>query len=353
MMHRGLSVLLLVAAPVAAGAAPQAVVPPLHAGKDITEAARAGFDDRLRKALAGKVEVLAPDATKQALSKAGAEKGCEDAACAEKLAKASGARFVVLANVQNEEEIYKVTVAVFDAAQDKITSTQNKSCELCAVNEVNGTIDGVVAALVPALSAPEPAKEPPPPPPKVDKRVQLQVRSEPSGAKVVLDGLPAGETPLTTQVDTGGHTLTLDKDGYQSEMRAVTVQEGGLEVDVPLKVVAEPSAALAQATEPAHTPSYRPWGWGLTLGGVLAAGAGSYLIVLDGKVTCKDGRGRADCPNVYNTKVPGMAVMGGGAAALGIGLTMLILDPGGVPSAGAATVQPTAGGALLDWSGVY
>lgn len=340
---------LAILTPLAATAAPKAVVPPLRAGADISEAVRAGFEKKLRESLAAHVEVVGAEPTRAALAEAGAEKGCEDAACARKVAGASGARFVVIGHVLNEAEIYKVTVAVFDAAHDKIVRTEKKSCELCAVAEVNGTIDAVVAALGEILKAPPPEKPEKAP---ADGRVALVVRSEPPGARVAIDGEPAGTTPVTVRVETGGHTVTLAKEGYLDEERAVTVGEKGLELDVPLRVVAEPAAALATATvePPARTGSYLPWGWGLTLGGAAAAGAGTFLILLDGEITCED-RGREACPTVYNTKGGGIAALGIGAAALGVGITLLVLDPGDVPVGGEATLQPTAGGgALLNWS---
>jgi hypothetical protein len=360
MKHRGLPVLLLVVtAPLAAGAAgPQALVPPLRTGAGVNDADRAEFDKKLRAALGTRVEVLPADATKKATEKAGVGNVCEDAACARKLADASGARFVVLAHVANEEEIYKVTGAVFDAANDKITGTVNKSCELCAAREVGGTIDAVVAELSTALAAPAPAKAAPPPPPvaKVEK-ADVKVTSDPPGAKVTIDGQPAGETPLKTQLDIGGHTVVVAKDGYDSEERAITLDTAGLDVEVALKAtggelpVAVVTAPPAEPVE--HTGSYAPWGWGLTLGGALASGAGAFLIALDGEVTCNDGRGRSECPNVYDTKVPGMIALGGGAAAIGVGITLLILDPGGVPVTPETTVQPTAGGAIFNWGRAF
>ncbi len=352
MKHRGLPVLLLVVTtPLAAGAAgPQALVPPLRTGPGIPDADRAEFDKKLRAALGTRVEVLSADAAKKATEKAGVGAACEDAACARKLADASGARFVVLTHVANEAEIYKVTGAVFDAANDKITGNVNKSCELCAVGEVGGTIDAVVADLATALAAPAPAKAAPTPAPVAKaEKADVKVTSEPPGARVTIDGQPAGETPLKTQLDVGGHTVVVVKDGFVAEERAITLDTAGLDVEVKLKPTAEAIAAAPVVETTERSGSYAPWGWGLTLGGALATGAGAFLIALDGEVTCNDGRGRSECPNVYNTKVPGMIALGGGAAAIGVGITLLILDPGGVPVNPQTTVEPTAGGAIFNW----
>ncbi|WP_010476896.1 protein kinase domain-containing protein [Thermococcus zilligii] len=51
----------------------------------------------------------------------------------------------------------------------------------------------------------------------------LTIQSNPSGAKVILDGSYAGETPLTIQVPPGTHSIILIKDGYQEYRTTITL----------------------------------------------------------------------------------------------------------------------------------
>lgn len=52
------------------------------------------------------------------------------------------------------------------------------------------------------------------------KKGDLTVRSTPSGAQVEVDGLPAGKTPLVTEVKRKeNHTVIIRKEGYLEETR--------------------------------------------------------------------------------------------------------------------------------------
>jgi outer membrane receptor for ferrienterochelin and colicins len=54
----------------------------------------------------------------------------------------------------------------------------------------------------------------------------LTVMTEPPGATVWVDGKPAGATPLSVEVHGGAHTLTIHRDGYAAETRAVQPRFG-------------------------------------------------------------------------------------------------------------------------------
>jgi len=58
-----------------------------------------------------------------------------------------------------------------------------------------------------------------------NRAAPITVRSIPDGAKVAIDGAPAGATPLSTTIRGGAHKITVDKDG-QTDARDVTVEFG-------------------------------------------------------------------------------------------------------------------------------
>jgi hypothetical protein len=358
---------LLLAPPVFAQDATIAA-PPL-AVTGVPSAVGATFDAELRKLLSGKGKLLAAEAG----SKSGVDGTCMAADCGKKLAEAAGARFALTGTVVNNDEIYTVELSLYDAANDKQT-TAKQVCELCGADDVKGSVAKAVKALAPALAAKAPPKKaPPPPPPPAESKVSMQVESVPDGADVLLDEEKVGQTPIALQVKPGKHTVVVRKQGYLDATRQVSALDQTIKLKVtlvldptagaavvpppvapPLEQPAAPPAAV-EAKAPVDTSGFTGVGWGLTVGGALMAGAGVWLVILDGEITCTDGRGRRECPNVYNTKGIGIPALGVGAAALGSGITLLIIDAlrEDAPAA-APTVAPTAdGGALLQWSGRF
>jgi hypothetical protein len=88
------------------------------------------------------------------------------------------------------------------------------------------------------------------------------------------------------------------------------------------------------------------WGVIKYLTGVVGLGAaatGGTLLYLDGR--CKSGSDVVNCPDLYNTDVPGWALLGGGAVVLGLAVYMFVTDTVVVPEQ-AVTVVPTDGGAM-------
>lgn len=334
---------------------PDAASPEIRVGGGISDAIRGKFDKALRKALSKQLKLLDEKATAEGLkaAKLTAEQ-CSDPKCGAALTEATKARFAVMGHVTSEDEIYKVTVVVYDGALKKITGTQAESCELCAVGEVVSiTIPKAVSGVGDALKAPAPKK------PAADGPKDVQVQTTPPGADVYLGEVFMGKTPMTLKLKPGEHLLKLSKAGFEPEDVTVKVKAEGsapTTVEVPLKVVAETNSALARSgSELDRTDSYAEYGWGSIIGGTLLVAGGIWLIDLDGDVTCTDGRGRTECPNVYDTRWAGAGALGVGAAALGVGISLLVLDPGGVPTEPAPSISPTANGkgAMFSWGGRF
>ncbi|MCA9557825.1 MAG: PEGA domain-containing protein, partial [Myxococcales bacterium] len=312
--------------------------PPL-AVSGVPSAVGATFDAELRKSLSGKGKLLAAEAG----SKSGVDGTCKATDCGKKLALAAGARFALTGTVVNNDEIYTVELSLYDAANDKQTKAK-QVCELCGADDVKGSVAKAVKALTPALAAKAPPpKAPPPPPPPEENKVSMQVESVPDGADVLLDEKKVGQTPIGLQVKPGKHTVVVRKQGYLDATRQVSALDQTIKLMVTLVLYPTSGAAVppplppppaqpaspppaAEAKAPVDTSGFTGVGWGLTVGGALAAGAGVWLVILDGEITCTDGRGRRECPNVYNTKGIGIPALGIGAAALGSGITLLIID---------------------------
>lgn len=294
------------------------------------------FEQKLRDAVKAYATVGEPGAAEKA-----APAACSDSACLKKVATAAKVRFVVSGQVSNADDIYKVSLTLYDDAIDKVVDA-SQECELCAAEEVDKSISSAVDSFKAAFAAPMP---PPPAPeaPKPPPMTELSMTSDPSGAAIALDGKPAGVTPFKAPVARGKHKVTLSKAGYVTETHEFEVGDRPSSQEFLLQVLAgavapgsEPAAGTA-APGPAVAPAnHRTAGIILAVVGAVALGAGGYFINLDGQVTCPD-KGRKECPDVYTTKWVGAAAMTVGGLVLGSGATLLIL-----PSIDAAPAPATA-----------
>lgn len=357
--------LMLVCAPIGGQAAEpdRLVVLPVKMG-GLPGDVGSGYEQHLRTVAAKETSVV----DRKTAAKAGAKAECKAAACWKKVATAAKARFILSGSVTAADEIYNVELWLYDAANDR-SSKGIGICELCAATEVNGTIDNAFAELSDALSAARPKVEPEAV--VATGKPLLEVSTTPPGASVLLDGTDIGTTPLKVEVEVGKHIVVVAKEGFVAEERTITAmgknaQKEPLMIDITLKGEEQPPPPpptdAPAAPEPVDPGSggYSKLGWGLTIGGAVLVGAGAFLIHLDGQVTCDDGRGRTECPNVYDTRGMGATSLGIGAALVGSGITLLIVDPGeggrgdaedgGAERPGSeAGITPTLGGAVLNW----
>lgn len=158
----------------------------------------------------------------------------------------------------------------------------------------------------------------------------ILVTSEPSGAKIYLDGVYQGETmsgqayPIT-DVSTGIHSLILELDGYPDYKTSVSIVEGGSPVEINA-VMGESPAVTTGSIHITSTPSgatiylddiYEGAITPYTLSGV-SAGEHTVTLRLEG----------------YSDGISKVTVTGGEVEQLSIGLA-----PG---SSSGGTVQPTS-----------
>jgi hypothetical protein len=79
--------------------------------------------------------------------------------------------------------------------------------------------------------------------PKVVSAGQLTVRTEPAGARISVDGLPLGRTPVTVELAPGQHSVTLESD-LGSVTQTVTI-EAGVPASLVVPLGATPGAVLS------------------------------------------------------------------------------------------------------------
>jgi hypothetical protein len=79
-------------------------------------------------------------------------------------------------------------------------------------------------AVTPDAPAPTTPTAPEPPAPEAPATVALNVHSQPAGARVLLDGVEAGVTPLSVPFNVGTQTeVRVEKTGYEAQHTRVTL----------------------------------------------------------------------------------------------------------------------------------
>jgi hypothetical protein len=69
----------------------------------------------------------------------------------------------------------------------------------------------------------------------------VSIKSIPDGAEITVDGKYVGSTPSTLQLTSGDHMISIEKSGYKSWQRTISVTPGGsVSVDATLEKIPEP-----------------------------------------------------------------------------------------------------------------
>jgi hypothetical protein len=251
--------------PAWAAAAPRAGVLPLDVeGKLPPNGAKelsAAFDKGLTDA--GVTVVPAAELAASGVALA----SCRDEACLQGLAGKTSATHFVRAAVRLEESDYVIAVDVIDGATGKVVHQASQTCELCGLSEALAVASTLAASLEPQLA--------------VAATGTVSIQSTPEGAQVLVDGEPAGTTPLELALAPGEHTIVLRRDGYVDDEHSVTVEAGATaEVAAELAVAAP---VVVKDEKPDRSALLRPLGWAALGVGIASLGAGIALLAVDEK----------------------------------------------------------------------
>ena len=298
--------------------------------------------------------------------------GCQDAPCADALAKRHKVRYVVAARAAAEPDGWQLWAQLFDAEVGGVASEQASDCERCTIEQAGQRLSELLTqTLAAGQSRPTGL---------------LEITSTPPGGDVLLAGLRLGQTPLRRIAFAGEHAIVVQRPGFAPYQNEVVVEPGrGAALDATLRQSAPESASPAPSSHAAPAPPAPPpappdvlpppapalptapppraarrtprprWRVGL---GIAASAAGAALVgfgvaglALDGRCTqaplstasgelCPSGR-------VVDSGSAGVGLLAAGIATLGAG-TLLWALPGARPLEVSAAVTPTPnpGGAL-------
>ena len=219
-----ISVLVTLSLAAAVWAKPLALLVPVRTTDNISVAMREAFDAHLRAQLKERpelsaiVELADIESTKRAVQAAACGKDCGSSKAVVAIAKAGGARFVFVAEMDNEDEIYAIRLRLFDSSQKKLYKGE-EACEFCNEGEVKEKLSVTLTSkkFLEVLAVPDAAPSPPP----ASLSVPLSVVSSPENVKVQINGSEVGFTPLQMELDPGSYTVRLTAPGYFPEERLV------------------------------------------------------------------------------------------------------------------------------------
>lgn len=250
--------------------------------------------------------------------------GCQDDACA--LAQAQAAQATYLLQVRQDRGPVGVGAVLWDVALEDQAGTWRKDCAGCDAAELVRLLRREVRSWVrEGMNR---------------RRGELQVRSQPAGAAVLVDGRRRGETPLQVQVFSGLRAVRVEKTGFRPQDRTLAVPPDGaaeLPVDLAPQVV---------RTERRPRPRWRLISGGVAVGaGLLLAGLGISALAVAGSCWDPPPGGTGECNFLYDTNAVGGGLLGAGAAVGLAGALLLalpgerhqviVLQPGGIgPGAG-------------------
>jgi hypothetical protein len=287
---------------------------------NVAEAARELFAGRVVEGLAAaQFEVFAGVPVSQKLAAApGRLNICRDGGCYPAVADALGVTYLVAGRVAESSKNYEISLELINGRTGGVIGTNRERCEICGVEEAGEKMALAASALRARLEA------------VTRTPSRFIVRSRPAGAAIVIDGAPAGRTPIDRELVGGVHKLELSAPGYDSLERTVTAVSG-----------VDESLDLEMVRLPMKFP-FRQAGWAALAVGAVALIAGIWALSVDGnELACasdlRDDRGH--CPNVRSTRALAATLIGLGGATATLGGAWLYIA-GGTPWLGGSSEAP-------------
>lgn len=249
------------------------------------------------------VEVVAPE---EVVSAAPAAAQCDTSDCLRQVGQSVGARYLVRTRIDVVDRDYTLALELLDSKSGEVLARAGEQCDVCGLNEVGelATLQG--AALAQKLDM------------VADRPARLRFESAPTGAKVEVDGVMVGTTPLDHELTPGDHIIVVSKPGHLPAERRLT-SVGGVEERLVFDLPARSEKGR----------SIEPWGWALLGTGMAATGIGATLLALDERPYENDCSGtnvdvNGTCRYRLNTMAGGIAGLATGVALMGTGVGLVV-----------------------------
>jgi TolB-like protein len=266
---------------------------------------------------AAEFQVFAGMTVEQLLKQGSRLEACKEPSCYREIAQRLGVEYLVTGAVQVDKKNYDVVIDLISGRDGKGIGQSRERCELCGIKEVGTQMDRQVLSL--RGKAEEAAATAP---------GRFSIESRPQGAEVTIDGKAAGVTPLSVDVSSGTHQMTVKANGFQVSERNIFVDSG---MNGYLAVDLAPSGTMA-AVIGGWRPS-RVTAVALALVGVAAVGAGVVTHYFhDSVVRCDDPRPNGCAVEIRRqTALEAGILYGAGGLLLASGGVMFFLAPSDTP----------------------
>ena len=242
---------------------------------------------------------------------------CTTAKCLSDTARVLQATFLVGGRLTASEERrppdWKLALWVYDAEGKATRATVEDRCQGCSLVQACVWAGKVTKRLLRQV--------------KHARSGRLDIRSEPKGATVLVDGERVGATDMEFRVPPGIHTVEVRAEGHVPQSRRVQVKPAEkVRMELTLEPVDGPAPPPEERTS-LLDPGVFKW---VTLGAALAGiGAGAGLLAINGRQVC-DGSDpdlpAFECDEQYSTVAPGVSLMVAGAALGGLAGYLFYLD---------------------------
>lgn len=209
-----------------------------------------------------------------------------------------------------------LTAYWFDKGHDAVA--ERRTCQRCTPLSLRTTANEVMRTLVGSGDG------------------HLKLKSNPPGARIVIDGHAVGITPLDWDLQRGPHTIAMDKPGFAPVSRDIVV------------VSDRTDAISLELQPPAHDGSgtwLRASSLAMVIGGASAVVAGGVLFAID------QDRGPDEPLYIHNTAPTGVALAASGAVVGAIGVYLFWFRRSGATSTPVAAI--TDDHAYVGWLGRF
>lgn len=210
-------------------------------------------------------ELIAPSDLETAIAGEPQLKDCDSDLCFERLGRLLASQLVVRYRLKVSQPAGKqknadwhLNVELLDVEIGAMGARLTEDCSNCTGQAAAAQLsDMVKRAMFQTASLP---------------RGTLEIRSQPPGAAVFVDGTELGITPYKRAAFAGKHKVVLRHTGFRSQQTDTTVEDGQKQkLDLTLSPGADPVQVVVVERE--KTPIYKKWWFWVAIGGGAAAAA--------------------------------------------------------------------------------
>ena len=229
----------------------------LEVAKGLPGEAKVTLSDLLREQLVntGRFRVVDRNNMDKVLKEQGFQlSDCTSKECAVQVGRMLGVEKMVTGNLTKLGQTYLISVQMTNVETGEIEQMASDRCASCEVDQLLDTIVTVASKLA---GVPVAEREPAPPRPRAPEPGKISITSQPSKARILVNGQDQGTTPnLITGLKPGAYEVRVQKQGFLEFVQRVNVDPGAA-LSVDANMVAAQAAVISKAP-PAAAPEPAP-----------------------------------------------------------------------------------------------